>query len=440
MDDFFSWPLVTFEDVRRFLDAYAMQMYTRPEDRSTPADRLVRTRQFLKKLGAPQNSLKVIHTAGTTGKGSTCTFIEAILRAHGRTTGLTLSPHAIDLRERFQVNGYYISTQRLSVGLDRVRVLASEMIGKELGPPSYFELLMALAYLFFAEEQVEYAVIETGLGGRFDPSNVVERTDKLCVIAKLGLDHKQFLGNTLEDIAFQKLGIIHVGQEAIIGYQQELTQSFLEERARQEGAKRVISVQMLQDEGRVLADLAPFERENAATALTACRHLAERDGWSFDLALSLSTLKQCRIPLRFEQIEWQGKTIMVDAAHNPQKMAGFAQALREKFPQQSFLGVVAFNGGNDVKEVISPLLPVLHQIACVHFIVGQGQYRFQFVDSQKVAQQIAALTTAPLESFDDLSKMFDWLKTRSETMIVCTGSFHFAAMVRAYVLGLPSPW
>lgn len=440
MDDLFSWPLTTLEDVRRFLDAYAMQMHTRLEDRSTPADRLERVRQFLKQLDAPQNSLKVIHVAGTTGKGSTCTFIEAILRAHGQTTGLTLSPHAIDVRERFQVNGQYISTERLATGLDKVRGLACEMVGKRLGPPSYFELLMAVAYLLFAQEQVDYAVIETGLGGRFDPSNVVERADKLCVITKLGLDHKQFLGNTLEDIAFQKLGIIHPGQDVIIGVQERVSQASLIEEAKQAGARQALAVSMSEELKPELAGLAPFERENAATALAVCRRLALRDGWSFDLSLSLSTVKQCHIPLRFELMEWQGKTMILDAAHNPQKMAGFAQALQEKFPQQSFMGVVAFNGGNDVKEVIAPLLPVLHQLACVHFIVGQGQYRFQFVDSREVVEQIKTLTDSPLESFDDLATLCDWLKTRPEKTIVFTGSFHFVAMVRAYLLGLPNPW
>lgn len=442
--EFLQGPLETYEDVRAFLDRCALRLRPASQPHLSPGERLERTKRFLESLGNPQERLKVIHVAGTTGKGSTSAYIETILRAHGFTTGLSVSPHAIDLRERWQLSGTFPDEEQIILWVQRVRDALLKMVADPIGLPIFFDLLLAIGWCLFADAGVDYAVIETGVGGRFDPSNAMIRKDKYCVITKIGFDHQVLLGNTLEEIAWQKIGIIQPGMSVVIGRQELISQERLRELAVEAGAVEIRCVS--QDENALLMSdrlrlPVPYLAENAQTAHLVCKALAKRDGWSFDEVKTERTIQNCALPLRFERITWQGKTIIFDAAHNPQKMIGLVQALKRCYPEDQVAAVIALNPGTALKETIAPLVGSISRAACVDLIVGQGEYRFRFINQTEVARELRQLAhELSISEFTDLPAVLVWLKQVPEQIVAITGSFHFAALLRAHLLGLPEPW
>lgn len=436
-------PFSNVEQLRAWFDVYAMTSHAQSTRAKTPTKRLARMRRAMERLGNPQEKIKVIHVAGTTGKGSTCLYLESLLRAHGFKTGLTVSPHAVDVRERFQINGRFISDQRLLelvTGVFHDLLLFDETSDER---PGYFELLMAMAYRLFSEEGVDYAVVETGVGGRFDPSNVIQRSDKYCVITKLGLDHQTLLGSTIEEIARQKLGIIQPGTNVLIGRQELISQESLELMAREEGAGEITYFDEHRKDKRIDEGEVPYLKENAELAVGVCEALAARDGWGIDLSLVRIALANTVLPLRFERIEWKGKTIILDAAHNGQKMKGLSEALQTLYPNQSVAVVLAFGvESTSVKEMLREIVPLATEIAVADFIVGSGQYRFRFMDPNAVVELLGEgrEKVLSIKAIHTLSDVILWVESVPVSVVVVTGSFHFASMVRAAILDVPAPW
>ena len=175
--------------------------------RFTAKNDLGNTKAFLELLGNPQQRLKVIHVAGTNGKGSVCAYVDAMLRAQGKRTGLFTSPHLVRMNERIVIDGQQISDAEFTETFEEVKEKVGEMERKGLSHPTFFEFIFGMAMAAFAKAGVEYAVLETGLGGRLDATNVVEHP-VCCVITSIGRDHMQWLGNTIEEIAAEKSGII----------------------------------------------------------------------------------------------------------------------------------------------------------------------------------------------------------------------------------------
>ena len=174
------------------------------------------TREFLQRLGDPHRKMRVIHVAGTNGKGSVCAYLCSILRAAGFRTALFTSPHLTDIRERFAVDGELISREDfLRIFLKIYHMLDWESLRKDRGfHPSYFEYLFFMAMVYFGEKEPEFCILETGLGGRLDATNAVSPKE-LTIISRIGLDHVEYLGDTLEKIAFEKAGIMHAGAPAV---------------------------------------------------------------------------------------------------------------------------------------------------------------------------------------------------------------------------------
>jgi dihydrofolate synthase/folylpolyglutamate synthase len=415
--------------VQAFLESYALEVRAPRETHLSLEMRRARMQYFLKVLGDPQEAFKAIHVAGTTGKGSTCSYIEAILRQHGFKTGLSLSPHVSDIRERFQIGGRLIEEERFVRLIQGVLPAVRQLEQEPQGPPAYMQLLRGISYLLFAQEGVDYAVIETGIGGRFDSSNSIQRTDKFCVITKLGFDHMNSLGDTIEAIALQKVGIIHPGNEVVLAVQEEISRDVLQKMAESAGAKRVWCVPETPS-SRFAVSSVPYLQQNAETAQFVCQHLARRDGWKEEAVVTEKSLRETELPLRFERYLWKGKTFIFDGAHNPQKMQGLAQALRCAFPTESLALAVAFNPGTDIPKTLAPLYPIAQRFACVDFIGGQGDYRFRFIDPTSVA---VVLQEAPSEKIVQIlpewELFLEWVEKTPEQVIVVTGSFHFVASV-----------
>lgn len=193
------------------------------------------TRELLSRLGNPQEGIKIIHVAGTNGKGSVCAYLNAMLLAGGQKTGLFTSPHLVRINERFQINGEDVSDEQFLDAFLKVEKAAKEYEAEGEGHPSYFETLFLMGMLIFKEAGVEYLVMETGLGGRLDATNVVEKP-LACIITSISRDHTEYLGDTLEAIAGEKAGIIKAGVPVIYDASQPGPASVIAAKAKEMGS------------------------------------------------------------------------------------------------------------------------------------------------------------------------------------------------------------
>jgi dihydrofolate synthase/folylpolyglutamate synthase len=296
---------------------------------------LDRISALLEALGNPQQSCRIVHVAGTNGKGSTCAMIESALRAAGYRTGLFTSPHLVEPTERIQIAGGPVNAAQFAAAFDQVHAAAETLLRQEQIDlhPTYFETVTAMALLLFRECGVEFAVLEVGLGGRLDATNVV--TPELCVIAPIDFDHEAFLGKSLESIAGEKAGILKPGVPAVFSAQRPEAARVLDQRAAALGvsvnrsSEITVSGVALDARGseftwlgaRVRCPLAgEHQVENARTAIAALLRLglqpeAIRQG-----------IAKTVWPGRLERVA-ENPEIILDGAHNPASARALAAYL-----------------------------------------------------------------------------------------------------------------
>lgn len=276
-----------------------------------------RMRMFAEALGNPQNDFPIIHVAGTNGKGSTCAMLESVFRKAGFRTGMFTSPHLVFLGERVQCNRQCLSQEQISNYTAELKEVA-ESISRENDEnhPTFFEFMTAMAFLHFKREAVDIGIIETGLGGRLDSTNVVDPL--VSVITSVGLDHVEQLGNTLEKIAGEKAGIIKKGKPVVMGYLPKEAQGVVERVAEERGCV-LYSVESkwgrTPDEMPATNLHGDFQRKNAATTSTVVELLADRfPGLSDALSSGLSEVKW---GARWQEVSLpSGQSIILDSTHN----------------------------------------------------------------------------------------------------------------------------
>jgi dihydrofolate synthase / folylpolyglutamate synthase len=338
-------------------------------------------RDLMDVLGSPQRAYPSIHLTGTNGKTSTARMIDSLLRAHGLHTGRYTSPHLETVRERISLDGEPISEERLVATYREVEPLAELIDAKLPEPLTYFDMTTALAYAAFADAPVDIAVVEVGLGGEEDATNVIEAG--ICVITPIGLDHTEWLGDTIEDIAWAKAGIIHKGATVISALQTEEAMRPLLERSADMGAtlaregsefgviRRDIAVGgqvlTLQGLGGVYDDVflplfGAHQAQNAATALAAVEaFLGAGKNKQLDPDLVREGFANVDSPGRLERVR-SAPTILLDAAHNPHGMAATVNALEEEFSFRHLVAVVAVLGDKDVSGLLDILEPIAARI------------------------------------------------------------------------------
>jgi dihydrofolate synthase / folylpolyglutamate synthase len=342
---------------------------------------LRKIRDLMDVLGSPQRAYPSIHLTGTNGKTSTARMIDALLRAHGLHTGRYTSPHLETVRERISLDGEPISEERLVATYREVEPLAELIDARVSEPLTYFDMTTAMAYATFADAPVDVAVVEVGLGGEEDATNVIEAG--VCVITPIGLDHTEWLGDTIEDIAWAKAGIIHKGATVISAVQTEEAMRPLLERCVEMGAtlaregsefgviRRDIAVggQMLtlQGLGGVYDEIflplfGAHQAQNAATALAAVEaFLGAGKGKQLDVDLVREGFAGVDSPGRLERVR-SAPTILLDGAHNPHGMAATVSALEEEFSFRHLVAVVAVLGDKDVSGLLDLLEPVVARL------------------------------------------------------------------------------
>lgn len=285
---------------------------------SSPRLGLERMEALLAGLGDPQRAFRSLHVAGTNGKGSVCAFLDATLGAAGVRRGLTTSPHLTSATERIRIDGASVSRERF---LELEAEVASAA-GRLDDAPTFFERMIAMAFLAFREAGVEVAVVEVGLGGRLDATNVL--VPIAAGISRVGLDHQQFLGDTLADIAREKAGILKRGVPARSAPQEPAAEDAIRTRALEVGAELsfVSDDDVRALEGAHLGLQGPHQRENAALALS----LLDAAGLAPDARARAEGLARARWPGRFEAVA-DAPLVVLDGAHNPLGARTLARAL-----------------------------------------------------------------------------------------------------------------
>ena len=295
------------------------------------------------RLGNPQDALRIVHVAGTNGKGATCALIESSLRAAGFSTGRYTSPHLVSLNERFMLNGAPVSEE----SLDEAYASLPETDGL-----TYFELLTATAFELYRKEKVDWLVLETGLGGRLDATNIVRRP-KVCIITRIGLDHCDWLGGTLREISTEKGGIIKEGVPVVLGAMPDEARDVLERIAKERNASCIYAPDAVKD-SEIPSSFAlggKFNRENALTALAALKVLGvDRDAIE-------RGFESVVWPGRFQKVVKECRRFIVDGAHNPPAMRALVDSLEEdKMPVNAV--ICGFCGDKDVAANLSLLREV----------------------------------------------------------------------------------
>ncbi len=308
-------------------------------------------RRLLKEyLAHPAHGVTVIHVAGTNGKGSTCAMIDAIARACGRRTGLFTSPHLIDYRERIKVSGQDIPEEECAERLTKLRALCSR-----LDPhPTFFEITLALAMRWFRERECEVIILETGMGGRLDATTAVAAD--VCVITPIGLDHTQWLGDTLEQVAAEKAGIMVPGKPVISSPQAAGARDVLEKEANEARCPIEFVEEPLLGYGIALP--GGHQTWNAAVAVAA----AYRAGLHFGADGLRHALATLRWPGRFERFERGGHVMILDGAHNPHAAEVLARTWEEEFPGEKAALIFSAVSSKDIAGILRDLAPLAAEI------------------------------------------------------------------------------
>ena len=328
---------------------------------------LGRTRALLAALGDPHKALRFVHVAGTNGKGSTAAMLDSCLRAAGYKTGLFTSPYINRFNERVQVDGVPIPDGDLVRLVERVQPAAAAMADT----PTEFEFITALGMLWFAEQRCDIVVLEVGLGGALDSTNVIDPPE-CAVITALGLDHVKELGPTLADIAAAKAGIIKPGSPAVSYGGAPEADRVIAAAAHACGAPlTVVDFTRLRLRGAgldgqtfdfdglaglTLPLLAGYQPRNAAVAVTALRALRAR-GWDIPDEAIRRGLASVRWPGRFELLR-RSPPFLLDGSHNAHGMRATADSLRSLFPGQKFVFLVSIMADKDADEMLRLLLPL----------------------------------------------------------------------------------
>ena len=329
---------------------------------------LERIEELLEKLGNPQNKLRFVHVAGTNGKGSTCSFIARILQEAGYKTGLFTSPYIETFEERIRINGNNIPKERLTQVTLKVKDAAESMASH----PTEFELMTAVAFTYFAEEQCDIVVAEVGLGGRLDSTNVI-RAAEVCVFAPISYDHCALLGNTLYEIAGEKAGILKKGVSAVSAPQEPEAQKRINEAASAyatsvryvdaaalSGSTTDFSYGQLQHLSVQLQ--GAFQCTNAAVAIEACAVLQQR-GWNISEDAIRKGLAATEWAGRFEFLRHSPDAI-IDGAHNIHAVRALSKELATRYEEGSVVFCLGVMADKDYAHMLKLLVPLAKAFIC----------------------------------------------------------------------------
>ncbi len=391
--------------------------------------KLERVLHLLEVLGNPHENLRIIHVAGTSGKTSTSYYITALLKASGKKVGLTVSPHVDGVNERVQVDGKPLPADKFCADLGEFLEIVHDIGQAEV--PSYFELMSAFAFWVFNREGVDYAVLETGLGGMYDASNVTRRSDKVCAITDIGFDHMHVLGDTLAKIAAQKAGIIHDHNHVFMYKQASEIMRPVRARARKYQAHLHLLDERAEHRvwNNMLSDMAGYQQRNWLLAYSVYRYLEQRDKLKHLTGQELEGTQAIRIPGRMDISQVKGKTLIMDGAHNTQKMSAFISSFQRLYPDVKPAILISLKDNKDHNGLVPLLAPFAGRIITTAFETSQDSL-VESMDPKVLGDAFRQAGLEAVEVITDGDKAFQALLESPEPVCMVTGSFYLLNQIR----------
>lgn len=444
-------PLQTYEQAIDFL--YGRINYERVQSQAYSSSdlKLDRMRQLLELLGDPHERIPAVHVTGTKGKGSTCSMIASVLAAAGFRVGLFTSPHLVHFEERMRVNGVSPAQAELLDLVNTVREPVARM-DRAPGslPPTYFEIATALAWLYFTRQQAEIAVLEVGLGGRLDATNLCR--PEVCVITNISRDHMHLLGSTVPQIAAEKGGIIKPGVPLVSGAADPEASRVLEEMCGTLGSAHHLlgrDIQVLDDQtapgstqrtisvqtGGCIWSSVPVplygahQAVNAALAVAAIDQMQQR-GWDVSEDALRTGMAAVKWPARIEVLR-RSPTVIVDAAHNWESIAALVRTLRAEFRARRRVLVFAATRDKDVRGLLRQLLPEFDTIILTRYLDNP-----RAVPCDELEQLVATISGFPVHVAPEPAVAWKLAQRLAgpDDLICITGSFFIAAELRELIV------
>lgn len=417
--------ITSFADVHRQLEA-------RPEATKRFSHSLDHMYEVLDYLGNPQKRLRIIHVAGTSGKTSTAYYIAALLKEAGTKVGLTVSPHIDEVNERVQIDLKALPEDEFCSRFDEFLRLIKPC-GVVL---NYFETFITFAFWEFAQRKVDYAVVEVGIGGLLDSTNVVDDPEKVCVITDIGYDHTGILGSTLAEITAHKAGIIQLNNPVFCNQQGEKVMEVIRNQSQKKHADlHTFKSTGLDDQ----FDFLPlFQQRNFGLALQVSRFVGKRDGLRPIGRGSTLRAAYTAIPARMQELTLHGKIVIMDIAHNGQKLHGLLESVHAKYPGRRVAALLRL----PVRE--GPMLRATAGLREVtkgvdHIILTSLSEEDESPDTSFNPEKLADICRqAGFDSFDvipDPRAGFEALKRRPEPVLLVTGSTLLLNHVRPLLAG-----
>lgn len=401
---------------------------------------LDRMSRFLELIGNPQNTLKAIHVAGTKGKGSICAILTSILESQGYKTGFYSSPHMIDFAERIRIGDQFISQNEI---VDYVEILRPYI--EKIDRISTFEITTAIALKYFMDQSVDFGVIEVGMGGRFDATNLVKPI--ISVISNISHDHTRILGKTLVKISFEKAGIIKEGVPVVVSNQKKAALLTLEEVARKKNARLINASQIYKY--RIIAKdfagqqieimnipnkekstfflrlLGKHQVQNAVTALAVVSEL-RKQGFHISEKAVNDGLSSVKWPGRFEVVR-EHPIVVVDSAHNPESFRRLKEAIRDYLENKKITLILGVSEDKDIRSMLTIIKPAITKIIITHSNHPRA------LDEQiikKISDELG-IRNEIIENIEEaIYKSYS--RVDHDTAIVAAGSIFIAGAVREY--------
>ena len=383
---------------------------------------LKQVRDFLDRLGNPDENLKIIHVAGTNGKGSVCADLTAVLREAGYHIGTFVSPHLVDIKERFLYDGEKIKEEEFERGFQRVLSVVKEMTQEGYCHPTFFEFVFLMAMVIYEEKKPDFVILETGLGGRLDTTNVI-RHPLGCVITSISLDHTQYLGNTISEIASEKAGIIKEKVPVVFDGNHPEVASVILKKAEEMGAEAWPVME--KDSYKETSFAAPYQAMNAALAVKILK------------VLNLPGVDDQVILNGLKKVSWKGRMqqvrpgIWLDGAHNPGGIQAFIEGVKpfvkEKEGEiQLLFAAVADKDYRQMIEMLCKGLPI-DRVTVVHLNSERG------LAADILADLFRKYGCRQVETYENISQALDAaLKHKGEEdKLFAVGSLYLIGEIEA---------
>lgn len=408
----------------------------------TTKNKLEHTVEFLERLGHPERSMKIIHVAGTNGKGSVCAFLSSMLTEAGKRTALFTSPHLVKINERFQINNEMVTDDDFLNAFLEVNEVVKQMVADGLPHPTYFELLYGVAMVLFKEKKAEYVVLETGLGGRLDATNTVEHP-LATVITSISLDHTEILGDTVEKIAFEKAGIIKPGVPVIYDASNPAAEKVILDRAKELGSPAypmspaMYEVFLKSDKSIDFSLNCGYYEHTRVTV----PYLADYQMMNSSLALLAieAVDPEHKIPLEtrlrgIARTRWQGRMetvmpgVVLDGAHNASGVEEFVRTVQEIEGSRRVVMLFAAVVEKNFEKMIETICHNTNLSAVVATEIKGDRN----VPAEDLADIFRKYTKAPVTAVPEIADAFEEaLREKEDGMLFCVGSLYLVGELKA---------